>query len=37
MKEKTEVTYLDKSYIEKRRILRQLSAKDEIREYLNKK
>ena len=35
MEEKKEVSYLDKTYIDKRRILRQLSVKDEIREYLN--
>ena len=33
--EKKEIPYLDKLYIDKRRILRQLSTKDEIRNYVN--
>jgi len=32
---KKEISYIDKSYIEKRKLLRQLSTKDELREYLN--
>ena len=30
MEEKKEISYLDKRYLDKRRILRQLSIKDEI-------
>lgn len=33
--EKKEISYLDRTYLDKRRILRQLSIKDEIRNYLN--
>ena len=33
--EKREISYLDRTYMDKRRILRQLSIKDEIRNYLH--
>jgi hypothetical protein len=35
LSEKKEISYLDRTYLDKRRILRQLSIKDEIRNYVN--